>query len=97
MFLALALAYLGRKAGGDPRGRAGVALTPIASDGYTGPYLQHVLARIYLLAGEPEKAIDRLEPLLASRTSSPGLAPDRSDLRSAARNPRFRKLVEGGA
>ena len=28
-----------------------------------GPYVQHQLARIYLLVGEPEKALDQLEPL----------------------------------
>ena len=29
-----------------------------------GPYIQHQLARIYLIVGEPEKAVDQLEPLL---------------------------------
>ena len=27
----------------------------IAQDGYNGPYYQHLLARIYTVAGEPEK------------------------------------------
>ena len=34
------------------------------------PYLEHQLARIYILAGEHEKALDRLEPLLGRRTTS---------------------------
>ena len=33
-------------------------------DAYHGPYFQHQLARIYLLVGEPEKALDQFEPLL---------------------------------
>jgi hypothetical protein len=36
----------------------------LSKDGYNGPYLQHQLVRIYLLAGEHEKALDQLEPLL---------------------------------
>ena len=51
-----------------------------------GPYLQHQLARIYILVGEPEKALDQLEPLLKiPYVLSPGLAADRPQLRSAAR------------
>jgi hypothetical protein len=33
-------------------------------DAATGPYMQLQLVRIYLLVGEPEKALDQLEPLL---------------------------------
>jgi hypothetical protein len=45
-------------------GERAVALVPLSRDGYIGPYFQHQLARIYLLVGEPDKALDRLEPLL---------------------------------
>ena len=60
----LALAYMGRKAEAIREGERGLALLPPSGDGYTGPYLEHQLARIYILAGEQEKALDRLEPLL---------------------------------
>ena len=63
-----------------------------------GPYIQHQLARIYLLVGEPEKALDQLEPLLRiPYYLSPGwlrIDPTFDPLRN---NPRFRKLVEGTA
>jgi hypothetical protein len=41
-----------------------VSLLPISKDAYTGPYYQHQLVRIYMLTGEPQKAMDLLEPLL---------------------------------
>ena len=63
-----------------------------------GPYIQLQLVRIYLLVGEPEKALDQLEPLLKiPYYLSPGwlrIDPTFDPLRS---NPRFRKLVEGTA
>ncbi len=60
----LALAYLGRKAEAIREGERGAALFPIGRDAYNGPYFQHQLVRIYMLVGEPDKALDRLEPLL---------------------------------
>jgi hypothetical protein len=33
-------------------------------DAFNAPYLQHQLARIYLLVGEPEKALGQVEPLI---------------------------------
>ena len=96
--LGLALAYLGRKADAVREGQRGVALLPIRQDGYFGPYNQLQLVRIYLLVGEPEKALDQLEPLLrVPFYLSPGwlrIDPTFDPLRN---NPRFRKLVEGAA
>jgi tetratricopeptide (TPR) repeat protein len=60
----LSLAYIGRKSEAIKQGQRGVALMPITKDAGIGPYLQHQLARIYLLVGEPEKALEQLEPLL---------------------------------
>lgn len=90
----LALAYLGRKAEAIAEGERGLALVPINRDAYSGAYNQHQLIRIYLLVGEPEKALDRLEPLLRIPDYlSPGwlrIDPTFAPLRG---NPRFKRLV----
>ncbi|MFL5493118.1 MAG: TPR end-of-group domain-containing protein, partial [Gemmatimonadales bacterium] len=94
--LGLALAYLGRTAEAIQEGERGVALVPISRNAQLGPYLQHQLARIYLLAGQPERALDRLEPLLRIPYNlSPGwlrIDPTFAPLRG---NPRFQRLVSG--
>jgi DNA-binding SARP family transcriptional activator/TolB-like protein len=64
LLLGLALAYLGKKADAIREGLQGQALLPITQDAYFGPYAQLLLVRIYALSGEPDKAIDQLEPLL---------------------------------
>ena len=94
--LGLALAYAGDTAGGVREARRGVAMLPIAKDGFTGPFLQHQLARIYVLAGEPDKALDELEPLLKiPYILSPGwlkIDPNFAPLRESER---FQRLVAG--
>jgi eukaryotic-like serine/threonine-protein kinase len=94
----VALAYAGRKAEAVREGQRGVELLPVAKDALNGPYMQHQLARIYILVGEPEKAVDQLEPLLRMPYYlSPAwlrLDPTFEPLRN---NPRFRKLVESGS
>ena len=92
--LGLALAYLGRKEEAIRAGIRAVALRPIAEDALDGPFFHDRLARIYILLGEPEKALDELEPLLKMPYYlSPGwlrIDPNFAPLRG---NPRFQKLV----
>jgi tetratricopeptide (TPR) repeat protein len=95
VLLGTALAYLGRTADAIREGQKGLALLPISKDAANGPYMQHQLARIYIMVGEPEKALDQLEPLLRTPYYlSPGwlrLDPTFDPLR---KHPRFQKLVE---
>jgi serine/threonine protein kinase/tetratricopeptide (TPR) repeat protein len=97
VFLGLALAYAGHKNDAAREGERAVALVPVAKDAFAGAYYQHQLARIYILVGEPEKALDKLEPLLRIPYNlSPGwlrIDPNFDPLRG---NPRFQKLVRGG-
>jgi TolB-like protein/tRNA A-37 threonylcarbamoyl transferase component Bud32 len=96
VFLGLSLAYLGQKAAAIREGKRGVTLLPISRDAVLGPYIQHQLARIYMLVGEPEKALDQLEPLLKiPYYLSPGwlkIDPNFDPLRG---NPRFERLANG--
>jgi eukaryotic-like serine/threonine-protein kinase len=98
VFLGLTLAYLGRKAEAVQWGLKGAALRPPTADATSGTYFQHQLARIYILVGEPDKALDVLERLLKMPYYlSPGwlrIDPTFDPLR---KNPRFQKLVEGTA
>jgi hypothetical protein len=78
------------------KGQRAVALVPISRDAYQGAYAQHQLARIYLLVGEREKALEQLEPLLKMPYYlSPGwlrIDPTFAPLKG---NPRFERLVAG--
>ena len=92
------MAYLGdgHKEEAIREGLRAVELAPLSKDAFSGPYLQTLLARIYMLVGEPDKAIDQLEPLLKVPCFlSPAwlaINPFYEPLRS---NPRFQKLVAG--
>ena len=79
-----------------PSGRgAGVALDADLEGCRRGPYFQHQLVRIHMLGGDPEKALDLLEPLLRSRTPLARLAPIDPNFDPLRRNPRFEKLAAG--
>jgi TolB-like protein/Tfp pilus assembly protein PilF len=92
----IALAYLGRKDEAVREGLKGVQLDPVSTDGFGGPYIQLQLVRIYLLVGEPEKALDQLEPLLkVPYRLTPGWLRVDPTFDPVRKNPRFQKLVAG--
>jgi serine/threonine-protein kinase len=95
--LARAFAYLGKKEDAMKEGRRAMELIPVASDPMNGPNLQEGCARVYLLVGEPEKALDLLGPLvdIPGRVSRELLAVDPS-FESLRGNARFQRLVRGG-
>ncbi|MFL5515238.1 MAG: protein kinase domain-containing protein [Gemmatimonadales bacterium] len=97
VILALALAYAGQKPQALETARRAEELIGTVRDDYTVPYLRHVLARIYVLTGERDKAVDQLEKLLARPYFAtrawlridPSFAPLKG-------YPRFDKLVASG-
>jgi eukaryotic-like serine/threonine-protein kinase len=94
VLLGTALAYAGRKDDAVRQGKLALEKLPISRDAYQGAYIQHQLARIYIMVGEPDKALDQLEPLLGlPYYLTPrwlGIDPEFDPLRS---NPRFQRLA----
>jgi tetratricopeptide (TPR) repeat protein len=92
---ALQLAYMGRKDEAIALGLQALALSPISRDRVNGPYYQQLMARVYLMTGEPEKALDMLEPLLTMPYYlSPGwlkVDPTFAELKG---NPRYDRLLQ---
>ena len=79
VLLGTALAYAGPQGRRDAPGQARGRETADLKDAYQGAYIQHQLARIYILVGEPDKALDQLEPLLETAVLPlAALAQDRS-------------------
>ena len=94
---ALALAYLGRRPEAVKEAERAIASQSSAEDGYSGPYNEHLAARVYLRAGEPEKALAILEHLLKiPYYLSPAWLRIDPEWKPLHGNPRFEKLVKGG-
>jgi tetratricopeptide (TPR) repeat protein len=94
--LGIAYAGLGRVEEAIREGKMGVELMPVSKDAWKGVHRVEDLARIYVMVGEYDAAIDQLDFLL----SRPGelsipllqLDPTWNPLRD---HPRFQKLLEG--
>jgi len=94
VLLGVALAYMGKKDDAIRAGERGLALQPVKKDATNGPYNQHQLARIYILLGEPEKALDQLEPLLKiPYYLSPAWLKIDPTFDPIRKHPRFQKLL----
>jgi serine/threonine-protein kinase len=94
MFLGLSLAYLGRKAEATHEALEATKRVPVSADASSGTYFQHQLVRIYLLVGEPDKALDVLESLLKMPYYlSPGWLRVDPTFDPIRKHPRFVKLV----
>ncbi len=93
--LALALAIAGRRAEAVREGEQAIRLEPIATNGITGPIVQHFLVLAYLALGDRDAALDRLEPLLrVPFYMSPTWLRIDPTLASLRNDPRFKKLAE---
>jgi len=92
----VALAYAGRKDEALRNGERSVALLPVTKDGFSGAYNLHLLARIYTILGQQDKAIDQLQTLLAVPyyLSRDWLKIDPT-FDALRRNPRFERLIAG--
>ena len=91
----VALAHTGRKAEAIHEGERGVTLLPISADAVNAPYMAHQLARIYIMVGEPDQALDRLEELLrVPYLLSPAWLQADPTFDPIRKHPRFARLVE---
>jgi serine/threonine-protein kinase len=94
VLLGLAQAYLGNRREAVREAEHGTALVPMAKNAWVGAYLQHQRARVHLLLGNRDRALDQLEPLLRfPYYLSPGwlrIDPTFDALRG---DPRFQRLM----
>jgi len=93
--LGLAYAGLGLKADAVREGRFATELYPVSMDSWSGTDFRRELARIYVMVGENNLALDEIEFLLATPNRWTSVALFRLDPRwNALRdNPRFERLL----
>jgi hypothetical protein len=95
--LRLVNAFLGRKVEAIREGNQAVSIYPVSKDALAGPDYVSDLARIYVIAGEYESAIDKLDYLMsipagdAVSVNSLKKDPTWDPLRDL---PRFKQLIE---
>jgi len=96
--LAVSLAFLGRWEEAIRTAERAVALTPIEKDAYIGPYIQLQLARVHMMVGSKDKAVELLKPLveLPNNLSRAWLRLDPT-FDPVPNHPGFQRLVEGTA
>jgi serine/threonine protein kinase/tetratricopeptide (TPR) repeat protein len=94
---ALALAYLGRRDEAVREGQRALELTQAQHDLYSGRYTQHQVARVHMILGNRDEALDLLEPLLGvAYYLSPGWLSVDPNFAPLKGHPRFEKLVRAG-
>ncbi|HEX2451397.1 MAG TPA: hypothetical protein VHJ69_09650, partial [Gemmatimonadales bacterium] len=92
--LGVALAYLGRRDDAIRLGEQAMKALPLTKDAVLGSYLQHQMARSYILLGEPDKSLDLLEPLLKiPYFLSPGWLKIDPTFDPIRQHPRFQRLA----
>jgi tetratricopeptide (TPR) repeat protein len=95
--LGIALAGLGQTEQAVQEGLRGVELLPVSRDALDGPNRMRDLARIYVMVGDHEAALDQLEALFAlpvwNPLSAQLLGADRM-WAPLGKYPRFRRLAE---
>ena len=92
--LAVALALAGHRDEAVREAERAIQLEPIATNGITGPIVQHFVVLTYLAVGDRQKALDRLEPLLqVPFYVSPAWLRIDPTLRALRNEPRFKRLA----
>jgi serine/threonine-protein kinase len=95
--LALMYAALGRFDDAVRAGKRAVELLPVSLDAHSGPMMHSYLARVYVMIGQPDRAIDELEPLLRIPCwISPGELRADPIWAPLLDHPRFRRLITPG-
>jgi eukaryotic-like serine/threonine-protein kinase len=89
-----ALAYLGRPADAVRHGERAVELLPLTRDSRVGAFFQHSLARILVVSGQSQRAIDAIDVMLRhpGYVSAAWLRIDPT-FASLRGDPRFQRLV----